>query len=849
MKANPITPNFSTGEVTPRLAARVDLTRYTSSLRKLQNFIIMPQGGVTRRPGTYFVASTKNPTQQSRLVRFEFSVLQAYILEFGHLYCRFYRNESRIESSPGVPYEIVTPYTESQLFEINFIQSADILFLVHPSHRPAQLSRTGHTSWTLANISVLDGPYLSENTGATTLTSASATGSGVAVAASSTAGINNGVGFVASDVGRTLRIRNDGGTIFSSTGAIDTVRDAGAGGAGFVGFDGIVAFQKNDHGLSTGQAITISGDATPAYTVNGVWTITALNLDWCLLQGSTTRKLVTACVTGSPNIRMTIDNHGYTSAQQVRVAGLTGVTGWSSTTTYNLIIVDINTVELSGTTFGGTFTPGPTSLCRVVSVFNSAGEYETSGLVGWGTIATVVNSTNITLNIAGAVPATASRNWRLGAWSSALGYPSVLCFFEQRLVFANSVSQPQTFWMSNSAEFNNFGPTNAEGVVGDANAITYTIAADSVNSIVWLNPGRTLLVGTAAAEWEIGDFDSSEAISATNIKVKRHTAWGSRSGVSSVRAGSSVLFAQRTGRALREMTYSFQINGYESQDISLLSEHFFRRHPIKEIVHAPEPFRLLWIITTTGKLVAVTYIKEQETIGFQGHLLGGANVFVESIQVIPSPTTDYDQVWMIVRRTIGEATTRYVEFLTQPFSPEDENDKNDAFFVDCGLTYDGVETSTITGLNHLIGQTVSLLSEGSVQPNAIVNNAGQITLQHPTTYLHVGLPSLAALSTLPFDVGASFGTAHGQVQRIHAINIELHETMGGKQGPNYEVQDYILEREDYMPMDDSPPLYTGIQPCPFEGDYGTREVIVITQDQPLPITILGIMPEMITNDS
>lgn len=206
-KVSPIQTSFAAGEFSPLLHGQVELDRYRQALETCKNYMPTLQGGLVRRSGTMYVAETKTSAQTSRLVAFEFSVTQAYILEFGDQYIRFYRNNGQIESSPGVPYEISSPYLAADLFNLRFTQSADVLYITHPSYAPRTLSRTGHTSWTLSTITFSDGPYMALNATTTTLTPSAATGTGVTLTASSTTGINNNTGFQTTDVGRLIRIR------------------------------------------------------------------------------------------------------------------------------------------------------------------------------------------------------------------------------------------------------------------------------------------------------------------------------------------------------------------------------------------------------------------------------------------------------------------------------------------------------------------------------------------------------------------------------------------------------------------------------------------------------------------
>jgi hypothetical protein len=211
--ATPIFSSLNAGEFSPLLAGRVDYQKYPKGLKLCENFIPLVQGPLTRRPGTYHVAEVKTSANRTALVSFQFSTTQAYIIEFGNLYMRFYRNEGQITSG-GPPYEVATPYTQADLFDANgalrlkFAQSADVLYVAHPSYAPRKITRTGHTAWTISTISFVDGPYLPTNTTSTTFGLSGTSGAGLTLTASSTTGINGGAGFQTTDVGRIVRIKH-----------------------------------------------------------------------------------------------------------------------------------------------------------------------------------------------------------------------------------------------------------------------------------------------------------------------------------------------------------------------------------------------------------------------------------------------------------------------------------------------------------------------------------------------------------------------------------------------------------------------------------------------------------------
>ena len=208
--------NFTGGELSPRLDGRNDLAKYSSGCATLENLVIYPHGSAARRPGTNFVAAVKDSTKKTRLIPFEFSTTQTYMLEFGDQYIRFYKDNGQILSG-GSAYEISTPYLEAELFDLKFAQSADIMYICHPNHEVEKLSRTGHTSWSLTDVDFTKGPFLDANTTTTTLTpSAAGTGSRT-ITASAVTGINGGSGFLATDVGRQIHFNDGYGVITAIT--------------------------------------------------------------------------------------------------------------------------------------------------------------------------------------------------------------------------------------------------------------------------------------------------------------------------------------------------------------------------------------------------------------------------------------------------------------------------------------------------------------------------------------------------------------------------------------------------------------------------------------------------------
>ena len=218
-REHPFQTNFTAGELTPKLAGQVDFKKYNNGVEIMENMTVFPQGGASRRYGTRFVKEVKDSSKVTRLIPFEFNIEQSYVLEFGDQYIRFYKDNGQITSG-GSAYEIATPFTESMLYEIQFTQSADVMYIVHETLKPRKLSRTGHTSWTLTEVEFQNGPYLDANESSITFTSSHTgvgTGRTLTASASTFECSPNETGFHTEDIGRSVKMKDGWGVITGYT--------------------------------------------------------------------------------------------------------------------------------------------------------------------------------------------------------------------------------------------------------------------------------------------------------------------------------------------------------------------------------------------------------------------------------------------------------------------------------------------------------------------------------------------------------------------------------------------------------------------------------------------------------
>jgi hypothetical protein len=203
-----------------------------------------------------------------------------------------------------------------------------------------------------------------------------------------------------------------------------------------------------------------------------------------------------------------------------------------------------------------------------------------------------------------------------------------------------------------------------------------------------------------------------------------------------------------------------------------------------------------------------------------------------------------DSVYLVVKRTINGSTARYIEYFS---SFDFGTDVEDAFFVDSGLSYSGSAATSMSGLSHLEGQTVSILNNGATHPTKIVSSSA-LTLDRSTTKAHIGLAYNSTLQTMRVDAGGTEGTAQGKIKRIHDVTLRLFRTVGIQVGSSESEIDRIPFRSSANSMGTALPMFTGDKEVEFRGGYDNDGFIVVKQNQPLPATILAIFPRLQTFD-
>ena len=727
-RVSSIVTNFQSGELSPRLEGRIDLQKYANGVQQLTNMLVFPQGGATRRPGTYYAGSSKS-NGKVRLIPFEFSDEQAYVIELGANYMRFYTDGGLLVSG-GSAVEVATPYSVTEIFELNYTQSADVIFFAHKNHEPAKLTRTTATSFTFSDITFTDGPYLDENLTDTTLYASADTGT-VTITASADL-------FTSADVGRLIRFRE----------VLEVTYDEWAAGTSYANNE-LVRYDGHVYKQVTGSTQT-SGNTPPVHT-SGTETYGAI--DW----------------------EYRHDDTGYAK-----------ITVFTSATVVTAVVQEDD---------GG------------ISVLPH----------------NVVGSSN------------ATKKWSLGAFGGDQGFPRAVAFYEERLYYAGTTGQPQTIFGSVTADFENHTPGTE-----DDKAINVTIASDQVNVIKHMIQGRFLQILTSSAEFTLSGGTGTQPVTPTNVNVLRETTFGA-SNVRPVRAGSSTIMVQKGQTKVKEITFNLDVDGLTGRDLTVLAEHL-ARVGLDDMTWQQEPELVLWFVRSDGELLGLSYDPQNNTIAWHEHTLGGTGV-VESIASIPSGSED--QVYLSVKRTINSVETRHIVYMKPIYFGADVTD---AFYVDSGLTYSGSATTTISGLDHLEGETVQILADGAAHADKTVSS-GSITLDRSSTKVHVGYSYNSVVKTLRMEAGADDGVSQGKIKRIHGVTVRFLDSVGAEVGPDANNLDRIPFRDSSMAMDEAVPMFDGDKEIFFPSGYDNDARVLVRQTQPLPMTILAIMRRSNTFDA
>jgi hypothetical protein len=748
MTVYPSQDSFVRGEISPRLHARSSLELYRSALAVCENFITLPHGGIRKRGGTYYAGSTKSNAEE-RPVPFIYSEEQAYMLFFGDGYFRVYAYGGPVLDGLDV-VEVVTPYTADEIVDLQFEQSGDVLYVMHPNHDPRKITRSTNTDWAIAVHTVTEGPFGVENSDEGITMSPSAQNGTITITASSAV-------FDASMIGQLVRIK------------VESYEDWKAWEAGGFLTDGSPVGLKVRHNGNVYEADAPSGGSGNKIFMGSTPPVHLKGKEW---DGGGQ---------GTESFDGSADHHIY------------GV--------------------------------------RWEYVHSGYGIARITAIGGGGTTATTVGTVNFPADLVGQT----SYRWAIGSFGGDDGFPRTAAIFEERLFFGQKFS----VYGSKTFDFESFRTGSAAD-----DALSFQLAG--AREITWMaEADGFLVIGTIGGVRTLSGGGQSETLTPSSFK-SRASPTKRCSSIPPVKSGSSFIYVGFDRKSIVEMTFSLERNGYQTSPIALISEHIPKKG-ISSFAGQSDPDPMFWMTLENGELAGLTYEQDQQVRGLHRHRLGGSFGgtewgFVEWVAVTPGQS-GADDVWLVVKRTIGGATVRFIEVMQPAF---EYGEIEDAFLVDAGLSYDGVAVNSVSGLDHLEGETVSALADGVIYRDIAVTG-GVATLPEGVTAakIHVGLPYTAAVETLELDVGGKDGGLTGRPKRVNGVIFSVLEAanLDVRSASRSTFELTRVGRMTVVPPSDAATLYTGnLGEIPIEDTWEGAGRIRVEAPDPVPATIRAIIP-------
>ena len=801
--------SFAGGEITPELAGRLDLVKYQTGLALVRNFITLPHGPATRRPGFEFVRAAGNSSYAVRLIPFTFSADQTAVLEFGHQYIRFHIDGGTLlagspaayngatayvvgdlVSNAGVnyyciaattgnappnasywyalpatgEYQIPSPFAGADLFDLHFTQSADVITLAHPGYATRELKRLGATTWTLTVLSFAAPTNAPTDlvVTATVAENENKTTQKYVVTTVGADGVTESLPCDPVGVSNNLTLAGNYNTITWSAVGGNTRYNVYKLRGGIYGYIGQA---RPNTGATTKTISTIdrpgAGDKTVTVTTSAAHGFS--NEDLVLIEDTGESTLDGAWV-------ITVTGSTTFTYESVTDATTSAATGTASIP--ELSIVDDNVL------------PDTTQSPPEDIIVLNAGSGD---------------------------------------------YPAATTYHEQRRWFAGTDDKPQVLWATRTGTEANLTSSIPSR---EADGMELRIASSQYNKIRHLVALSDLIAFTAGGEFRIYS-DGAPAITPTSVTIKPQ-GYAGASNVQPVVTTGSILYVQAQGSRIRELSYSWEANSYRTVDASIMAPHRFNGYTVKDLAYGRAPDSIAWAVRDDGVLLGMTYVPDQQVYGWHAHDTDGT---FESVCVVPEDNEDV--LYAVVRRTIGGNALRYVERLRSRMFVDQE----DAFFVDSGLTYSGSPATTISGLAHLEGKTVDILADGAVEARQVVTG-GQVTLATAASLVHIGLPITADLQTLPLAMEGAGAAGQGTVKNVNKVHLRVAQSSVIQAGPAFNRLREYPARAVTDPYGSPPALRNGELALSIDPSWNQDAAVCIRQDLPLPLTVLSMTLEI-----
>lgn len=619
---------------------------------------------------------------------------------------------------------------------------------------------------------------------------------------------------------------------------------------------GSIELHVISHGLSTGEYVSLAG-IEGTYEANGVWKVTVSDVDHYTLNnssyigtyttGGTSGKVIElACPYREidlPNLRWTQDGDilyivdtFHITYKLTRTSATTfTLEKWFPNGPYLQYGTSVYQPTATTMTFGGATSVGTTSTLTasttafattdVDRVLKMGGDAGTPALQGYLKLVSYVSPTVMNATVMSTLSsASATANWSFGAWGGTYKYPIDCTFHEQRLIMAGTINDPQTFWGSFLNAPDDFVGDNPSS---NDDSYRYTVRAEEINVIKWISSRNNLLIGTAGQEFQCkGPNDTT--IGPTSPPLISSPTRRGASQTKPITVDDTVLFMQWGGRRMYNLQYELSQDKLGNQDLTVPSRHLVPSGTtITSLAYEEQPNNIVWAVRSDGVLLSLVYFPEQEILGWSKHTTQG---LFEEVESIPNVSDGVNDTYVIVKRTIGGVSRRYVEVFNREYNTDS--------------AVSGVFSSpatTLNGLNHLKGKSVVCKLDGGAGPTLTVNTQGQVVLSDITTSeAEVGLSYTPTVTPLePMVETQSAPNPIGRKKKYGSVIIRTADT-------NSITIDGLT-----LPARYANQLMDTVPPTPSLADWHLTDIgykvfnsFTITQPLPLPITVICIAGTM-----
>ena len=887
-KTHPFFSNFNSGELSPKIAGRLDLTRYHNGVFEMRNFFCLPQGGVRSRYGTIFVAEAKYgdssiELRETNLIPFAFSELQNYMIEVGHEYMRFYMDGGQIMVPSGS--ELVTNGTfDAGITDWDDLSTGTGSIAWDTDHMEISGGASG-VGWTEQGITTTIGNIylLMFDVGAFPLKLRIGMATGLGDILNDTqyaVSTDQVVFFVARSTTTYIQFKNSNDNLAE----LDNVSCKLA-----IPYEIETVYQEADifdlrYAQDDENLYLVHGDYHPEILTRSShtdWTIGDIDF----IDGPYEDEIDTPTIT---------PDWAGPSVEKVTNGGFDSDTGWTKGANWTISGGTANKSASGANNLSQDTTETATEIYMVIwtlvsisggSITMSIGGASGAARSTVGTYTefiTAVNTNNLTFtpSAAGVVCSidnvsvkrmsvlTASGSlfqsghvgalWRIKHSTDTWGWCKIQKWNSVTEVLAEvrgafgattaSTGHREGFWSDVNGwprvvcfhEGRIIYASNYEwpntiwaSKSGSANYNNFTPGILDDDPYTWtlsdVNIIRWMEKGRVlcigALDGETTLIGPNDApISATEPPRVKSQTTHGSAWLDAIRVGKAILFLQKAERKIREFTYIYEDDAYSAPDITALAEHLMV-NGIADIAYQQEPHSIIWAIDWDGTLLGCTYDRAQDVVGWHHHHTDGIFECVKTI-----PYQNEDQAWVIVQRLIDGDIKRYVEYL----SPD--------ICADSCIQYIGEETSTFYGLDHLLGKTVEIVGDGAPYPPQTIGAEGSITIDPVASEVYIGLGFTPRVITNRPEVQTAAGTSQGLLKRWNRIIARVIDTSG------------ITINGQLVPPRTTSDLM-GEAPEPFTGDVDVENLewdadgrITIEQTLPLPAEIVCITGSLTVGD-